>query len=96
MAAFPHDGSEYDQLKRKKFDGVTTFEGNPKCLDAVLELLGLETVKDVPTPSVLTHKGQLVTGDLLGPAEVTVYREGMRSLRCRFLGQCLGNLPLDR
>ena len=97
----PHNGSEYDHLKRirKKFDGVPTIEGNPKCLDAVLELLGLETVKDVPTPSVPAHKQQVVTGDLLGPAEVTVYRqcvggtallhgttERMRSLRCRFLG----------
>ena len=33
-----HDGSEYDHLKRfrKKPNGVTTIESNPKCLDAVL------------------------------------------------------------
>ena len=55
-------------------------ESNPKYLDAVLELLGLEGAKDVPTPSVPTHKEKLTAGELLNPAETTVYR------------QCLGGL----
>ena len=58
-----HDGAECDHLKRfrKKFNGVPTIESIPKYLDAVLELLGLEGAKDVPTPSVPKHKEQLVT-----------------------------------
>ena len=36
-----------------------TIESNPKYLDAVLELLGLEGAKDVPTPSVPAHKEKL-------------------------------------
>ena len=43
--------------------------------DAVLELLGLEGAKHVPTPSVLAHKEKLTTGELLSPAETTVYRQ---------------------
>ena len=72
-----HDGSEYDHLKRfrKKLNGVTTIESNPKYLDVVLKLLGLEGAKDVPTPSVPAHKEQLMTGELLESAEVTVYRQ---------------------
>ena len=41
----------------------------------MLELLGLEGAKDVPTPSVLAHKEKLTTGELLSPAETTVYRQ---------------------
>ena len=52
-----------------------TIESNPKYLDAVLELLGLEGAKDVPTPSVPAHKETLTTGELLNPAETTVYRQ---------------------
>ena len=61
-----HDGSEYDHLKRfrKKFNGATTIETNPKYLDAVLELLGMESA----------HKEQIMTGELES-AEVTVYRQ---------------------
>ena len=49
-----HKSTENDHLKRfrKGFSGVMTIENNPKYLDAVLELLGLEGAKDVPTPSV--------------------------------------------
>ena len=69
-----HDGSEYDHLKRfrKKFNGVTTIASNPKYLDAVLELLGLEGAKDVPTRSVPAHEEQLMTRELLESAEITV------------------------
>ena len=72
-----HDGSEYDHLKRfrKKFNGVTTIESNPKNLDAVLELLGLGSAKNVPTPSVPAHKEKLMTGELLESAEITMYRQ---------------------
>ena len=61
-----HDGAEYDHLKRfrKKLHGAATIESNPKYLDAVLELLGLESAKDVPTPSVPGHKEKLMTGEL--------------------------------
>ena len=66
------EGAEYDHLKRfrKRLNGLMTIESNPKYLDAVLELLGL----DVPTPSVPTHKERLMTG-LLSSAETTVYRQ---------------------
>ena len=47
---------------------MTTIESNPKYPDAVLELLGLEGAKDVPTPSVPAHKEKLATGELLNPA----------------------------
>ena len=50
-------------------------ESNPKYLDAVLELLGLEGAKDVPTPSVPAHKEKLTTGELLSPAETTANRQ---------------------
>ena len=50
-----------------------TIESNPKYL--VLDLLGLEGAKDVPTPSVPAHKERLMTGELLSPAETTVYRQ---------------------
>ena len=33
---------------RKRLNGAMTIESNPKYLDAVLELLGLEGAKDVP------------------------------------------------
>ena len=52
-----------------------TIESHPKYLDAVLELLGLEGAKDVPTPSVPARKEKLMTGELLSPAETTVYRQ---------------------
>ena len=73
-----HEGAEYDHLKRfrKRLNGVMTIESNPKYLDAVLELLGLEGAKDVPTPSVPAHQEKLTTN----PAETTVYR------------QCVGDL----
>ena len=69
-----HDGSECDHLKRfrKKFNGVTTIASHPKYLDAVLELLGLEGAKDVATPSVPAHKEELMTGELLESAAITV------------------------
>ena len=78
------DGSEYDRLKRirKKFNGVTTIESKPKYLDAVLELLGLESAKDVPTLSVPAHKEQLMTGELLESAEITVHRQCVGGLLC--------------
>ena len=57
-----------------------TVESNPKYLYAVLELLGLEGVKDVPTPSVPAHKEKPMTGELLSPAETTVYRQCVRGL----------------
>ena len=50
---------------RKRIDGATTIASDPKCLDAVLELLGLEGAKDVPTPSVPAHKEKLMSGELL-------------------------------
>ena len=65
---------------RKTVDSVTTIESKRKYLDAVLELLGLECAKDVPAPIVPGHKEQLVTGDLLGQAEIAVY------------WQCIGGL----
>ena len=39
-----HEGAEYDNLKllHKRLNGAMTIEINPKYLDAVLELLGLE------------------------------------------------------
>ena len=52
-----------------------TIECNPKYLDAVLELLRWEGAKDVPTSSVPAHKEKLTTGELLNPAETTVYRQ---------------------
>ena len=60
---------------RKRFNGVMTIESNPNYLDAVLELLGFEGAKDVPTPSVPAHKEKLTTGELLNPAETTMYRQ---------------------
>ena len=60
---------------RKRFNVVVTVESNPKHLDAVLELLGLEGAKDVPTPSVPAHTEKLTTGELLNPAGTTVYRQ---------------------
>ena len=66
--------AEYDHLKRfrKRLNGVTATESSPKYLDAVRELLGLESAKDVPTPSVPAHKEQLMTGEMVEPAESTV------------------------
>ena len=46
-----------------------------KYLDAVLELLGLEGAKGVPTPSVPGHKEKLTIGELLDSSETTVYRQ---------------------
>ena len=79
-----HEGAEYDHSKRfrKRFNGPMTIESNPKYLDAVLELLGLEGAKDVPTPSVPSHKEKLTTGELLDPAETTVYRQCVGGLLC--------------
>ena len=61
------EGAEYDHLKRfrMRLNGSMTIESNPKCLDAVLELLGLEGAKDVPSPSVPAHQEKLTTGELL-------------------------------
>ena len=59
-----------------------TIESNPKYLDAVLELLGLEGAKDVPTPSVPGHKEKLMIGELLNPFATTVYRQRVRGLLC--------------
>ena len=39
-----------------------TIECNPKYLDALLKLLGLEGATDVSTPSVPAHKERLMTG----------------------------------
>ena len=77
-----HDGAEYDHLKRfrKKLNGAVTIESNPKYLDAVLELLGLEGAKHVPTPSVPGHKEKLMIGELLNSSETTVYRQCVGSL----------------
>ena len=97
-----HDGVEYDHLKRfrKRLNGVTTIESNPKYLDAVLELLGLGGAKDVPTLSVPAHKEKVMTGELLEPCETTVYRQCVGGLlyytqdradaqtRCRFWDRC--------
>ena len=47
---------------------------------AVLELLGLEGVKDVPTPSVAAHKEKPVTGEFLSSTETSVYRQCVRGL----------------
>ena len=71
------EGAQYDHLKRfrKRPNGTMSIESNPKYLDAVLELLGLEGAKDVPTPSVLSHKEKLTTGELLSPALTRVYRQ---------------------
>ena len=79
-----HEGAEDDHLKRfrKKLNGVMTIESHPKYLDAVLELLRLEGAKDVPTPSVPAHKERLTTGELLSPAETTVYRQCVGGLLC--------------
>ena len=60
---------------RKRLNGVMTIESNPKYLDAVLELLGREGAKDVPTPSDPAHKEKLTTGELLNPAETSVYQQ---------------------
>ena len=71
------EDAEYEHLKRfcKGLSGAMTIDSNPKSLDAVLELLGLEGAKEVPTPSVPAHKEKLTTGELLSPAETTVYRQ---------------------
>ena len=75
---------KYDHLKRirKNVDGVTTIQSTRKCLDAVLELHGPEGAKDVPAPSVPGHKEQLVTRDLMGPAEIAVYWQYVGGLLC--------------
>ena len=79
-----HDGAEYDHLKRfrKRLNGAVTIESNPKYLDAVLKLLGLEDPKDVPTPSAPGHKEKLMTGELLDSSETTVYRQCVGGLLC--------------
>ena len=94
------ESAEYDHLKRfrKRLNGAMTIESNPKNLDAVSELFGLEVAKDVPTPSVLAHKEKLTTGELLSPAETTVYRQcwrfallHARQSRCTVRGVNSGN-----
>ena len=60
---------------RKRLSGAMIIESNPKYLDAVLELLGWEGAKDVPTLSVPAHREKLTTGELLSPAETTLYRQ---------------------
>ena len=71
-----HESAGYDQMKqfRMRLNGAVTIESNPIYLDAVLELLGQEGAKDVPTPSVPGHKENLTTGELLNPSEITVHR----------------------
>ena len=64
---------------RKRLNGAMTIESNPKYLDAVLELLGLEGAKDVPTPSVPADMEKRTTGELLSPA---VYRQCAGGLLC--------------
>ena len=64
---------------RKRLNGAMTIESNLTYLDAV-ELLGLEGARDVPTPSVPAHKEKLTTGELLSPAETTVYRQCVEGL----------------
>ena len=104
------EGAECVHLKRfrKRLNGVMTFESNPKFLDAVLELLGLEGAKDVPTHSVPAHKEKLMTGELLSPAETTVYRQCVGGLfyhtqdradaqyEVSILGRCWGRRLKDR
>ena len=46
----------------------------------MLELLGFEGAKDMPSPSFLAHKEKLTTGELLSPAETTVYRQRVGGL----------------
>ena len=101
--------AEYDHLRRfrKRFNGVMTIESNPKNLDAVLELLGLEGAEVVVTPSVPAHKERLTTGELLS-RETTVCRqcvgglllksktEQMHSTRCQFWDRCWENRLKDR
>ena len=70
-----HEGAEHLKRFRKRHDGVVTIEINPKYLDAVLELLGLEGAKDVPTPSAPGHKEKLTTGELLDSSQTTVCRQ---------------------
>ena len=84
-----HDGAEYDHLKRfrKKLNGAVTIESNPKYLDAVLELLGLEGAKHVPTPSVPGHKEKLMIGELLNSSETTVYRQCVGKFALLHAGQ---------
>ena len=53
---------------------MTTFASNPKCLNAVFELFGLESGNDVPTLSVPAHEEQ---GGSLEPFEITVYRQSV-------------------
>ena len=80
-------------------NGAVTIESNPKYLDAVLELLGLEGAKDVPTPSVPGHKEKLMTGELLNSSESSVLEvcsttrrtEQTRSTKCQSWGQCSGS-----
>ena len=78
------EGAENDHLKRfrKRLNGALTIESNPKYLDAVLELLGLAGAKDVPTSSVPAHKEKLTTGELLSPAETSVYRQCVGGFLC--------------
>ena len=58
---------------RKKLHGA-------EYLDAVLELLGLESANDVPTPSVPGHKEKLMTGKLPNSTETTIYKQCVGSL----------------
>ena len=98
------EGAEYDHLKRfrKRLHGVTTIESNPKYLDAVLELLGLEGAKDVSTPSVPAAQGKAhdwriaessrdhsVQDSVLGCCSSTRKTEQMHSVRS-ILGSMLG------
>ena len=102
--------AEYDHLKRfrKRLNGAMTIESNPKYLDAVLELLGLEGAKDAPTSSVPAHKEKLTTGELLSPARTqcrdsvlevcstTRKTEQMHSKRCQSWDRCWENRLKDR
>ena len=56
-------------------------ESKRKYQDAVLELAGLEGAKDVPYAMCPAHKEQFVTRDLLGLAEIAMYRQCVAGLR---------------
>ena len=96
------EGAECDHLKRfrKRLNGVMTIESNPKYLDAVLELLGLEGAKD--KPSVPAHKERLMSPaetsvpTVLAVCSATRKTEHMHSTRCQFWGRCWGSPLKDR
>ena len=105
------EGAEYDHLKRfrKRLNGAMTIESNQKYLDAVLELLGLEGAKDVPTPSVPAHEGKahgwrIAESSRDHSVQTVCWRfcsttrttEQMHSTRCQFWDRCWNNRLKDR